>query len=226
MSIFAAGVTCADPLRNATEYNGRRRLVQFFRRQNGGNVSADFRVISQAECAEQQHLGHQAMIVSCIFNERENRCYITSVDLIHLIEQLVMGGGQFTVEEKNRIRRNLEGFKPQTIAKGKASTAAFFKLIMEFPVPKPRNIEKDIKVFPWECVGEALEKIVSKYVSQFGDSRWANLTSSSLPATPSACPTIHHHTTATHTKPLLCLLRLCVKPLPTTLRQRWAPRHP
>jgi hypothetical protein len=36
---------------------------------------------------------------------------------------------------------------------------------MGFPNPKPRNIEKDVKVFPWEVLGSALKKIIGKYVS-------------------------------------------------------------
>jgi hypothetical protein len=35
---------------------------------------------------------------------------------------------------------------------------------MDFPDPKPRNIEKDLKVFEWNLLGQALEKILSKYV--------------------------------------------------------------
>ena len=38
---------------------------------------------------------------------------------------------------------------------------------MEFPDPKPRNIEKDLKVFEWGLLAQALEKILSKYVSRF-----------------------------------------------------------
>ena len=35
---------------------------------------------------------------------------------------------------------------------------------MGFPDPKPRHIEKDVKVFRWEKLAEALTKIISKYV--------------------------------------------------------------
>jgi hypothetical protein len=38
---------------------------------------------------------------------------------------------------------------------------------MGFPNPKPRNIEKDVKVFPWKILGHALKKIIGKYVSFF-----------------------------------------------------------
>lgn len=72
---------------------------------------------------------------------------------------------RFSVEEKNRVRRNLEGFRPLTVSKCKAESADFFKLIMGFPNPKPRNIEKDVKVFPWKTLPYALKKIVTKYTA-------------------------------------------------------------
>lgn len=90
-------------------------------------------------------------------------CYVTSVDTISLLESLV--AVRFTVEEKNRIRRNLEGFRPETVSKVKADSEDFFKLIMGFPNPKPRNIEKDVKVFPWRVLATALKKIIGKYAS-------------------------------------------------------------
>ncbi|KAG0045027.1 hypothetical protein BGZ83_009730, partial [Gryganskiella cystojenkinii] len=59
------------------------------------------------------------------------------------------------------------GFRPLTVSKGKAECAEFFKLIMSFPNPKPRNIEKDVKVFPWKVLPYALKKIISKYTASF-----------------------------------------------------------
>lgn len=91
---------------------------------------------------------------------------MTSVDTIFLLESLV--AVRFTVEEKNRIRRNLEGFRPMTVSKAKADSEEFFKIIMGFPNPKPRNIEKDVKVFPWKILAHALKKIIGKYVSRRG----------------------------------------------------------
>jgi hypothetical protein len=94
----------------------------------------------------------------------KKECFITSVEIIALLEQLV--AARFTVEEKNRIRRNLEGFRPLTVSKGKQDSEEFFKVIMAFPPPKPRNIEKDVKVFHWKDLTQALKKIIGKYVSQ------------------------------------------------------------
>ena len=139
------------------EWETRRRLVQFRRSQSGSIITTTFQPVWAAERAP------NSICVSCIWWEEKQECYATSVDTIHLLEALV--AVRFTVEEKNRIRRNLEGFRPLTISKGKADSESFFKLIMGFPNPKPRNIEKDVKVFPWKILTHALKKIISKYVS-------------------------------------------------------------
>jgi hypothetical protein len=105
------------------------------------------------------------IVISCIYWRERNDYFITSVDCIYLLESLI--GIQFTVEEKNRIRRNLEGFRPLTVSKCKAECADFFKLIMSFPHPKPRNIEKDVKVFSWKTLPHALRKIIRKYTPSY-----------------------------------------------------------
>ncbi|KAI5476560.1 hypothetical protein MNV49_007507 [Pseudohyphozyma bogoriensis] len=141
------------------EWTNRRRLIQFWRHQEGNVITATFRPISQAEFVQ------SSIVISCIFRDEWNECFVTSVDTIYLLEALV--GVRFTVEEKNRIRRNLEGFKPMTVSKSKAESEPFFKLIMGFPNPKPRNIEKDVKVFPWKVLANALKKIIGKYSATY-----------------------------------------------------------
>jgi hypothetical protein len=84
----------------------------------------------------------------------------TSVDIIILIEKLV--GYGFQVQEKNRIRRNLEGYHPETVKK-EGDTHRFFNQLMSYAQPKTRNIEKDIKVFLWSDITKSLRKIVNKY---------------------------------------------------------------
>lgn len=138
------------------EWTARRRLVQFWPQQDGNIINVNFRPIPQSEYVQ------NSIVISCIFRDDFNECFVTSVDTIYLLEALV--GSRFAVEEKNRIRRNLEGFKPQTVSKAKPDAEPFFKLIMGFPNPKPRNIEKDVKVFPWRILAQALKKIMSKYV--------------------------------------------------------------
>lgn len=139
------------------EWDNKRRIVMFKKAQQGGQLTTSFRAVSVAERPP------HSICVSCIYWAEKQECFVTSVDTIHLLEQLVVSPNRFGVDEKNRIRRNLEGFHPATVSKSKAESEDFFKVIMAFGNPKPRNIEKDVKVFPWKVLGPALKKIISKY---------------------------------------------------------------
>jgi len=139
------------------EWDNKRRLVLFKKQQNGSVLTTTFKPVSVSERPP------NSICISCIWWAEKGECFVTSVDTIHLLEQLVAAPNRFSVEEKNRIRRNLEGFHPLTVSKGKAESEEFFKVIMSFGNPKPRNIEKDVKVFPWKILGAALTKIISKY---------------------------------------------------------------
>jgi hypothetical protein len=142
---------------NEDEWEVKRRLVQFWRSQSGNTIHTNFKPVAPEDRPP------NSICISCIYWESKKDWFVTSVDTIYLLESLV--AVRFTVEEKNRIRRNLEGFRPITVSKGKADSEDFFKLIMGFPNPKPRNIEKDVKVFPWKILAHALNKIIGKYVS-------------------------------------------------------------
>ncbi|RYP70220.1 hypothetical protein DL771_005607 [Monosporascus sp. 5C6A] len=139
------------------EWENRRRIVMFSKKLMGTVLTISFRPISVNE----RPTG--SICISCIYWAEKDECYVTSVDTISLLEQLLQAPQKFSVEEKNRIRRNLEGFRPLTVSKSKAESEEFFRIIMGFPNPKPRNIEKDVKVFPWKILGAALKKIVGKY---------------------------------------------------------------
>lgn len=141
----------------------QRRLVEFQRRREDSIIHVSFKPVTVEERTQ------GAYCVSCIFWGKRRECFVTSVDTIQLLEHLV--AVRFTVEEKNRIRRNLEEFKPLTVSKRKEDRENFFRLIMGFPNPKPRNTEKDVKVFPWSILSNALSKIIGKYVSDVMQSR-------------------------------------------------------
>ncbi|PYH91200.1 transcriptional regulator medusa [Aspergillus ellipticus CBS 707.79] len=147
------------------EQDAKRRLVQFTRTQNGSTIHADFKPVAPEDRAP------NSICISCIYWDGKDECFVTSVDTIYLLESLV--GVRFTVEEKNRIRRNLEGFRPLTVSKAKADSEDFFKVIMGFPAPKPRNIEKDVKVFPWKILSHALKKIIGKYSASYSSTAGA-----------------------------------------------------
>ncbi|KAJ1801178.1 hypothetical protein LPJ59_000502 [Coemansia sp. RSA 2399] len=154
-----------------------RRLVQFWRRHENNNIFCTFKAVAAADRVP------NSIVVSCIYWEEKQDFFITSVDCIHLLESLI--AVRFTVEEKNRIRRNLEGFRPLTVSKCKSESADFFKLIMSFPNPKPRNIEKDVKVFPWRILPLALKKIIGKYTASYSST--ASIALDSYPTSRSTC---------------------------------------
>ncbi|AEO58377.1 hypothetical protein MYCTH_2305657 [Thermothelomyces thermophilus ATCC 42464] len=139
------------------EWENKRRLVLFRKQQTGSVLTVSFKPVSVAERPP------HSICISCIWWEEKQACYVTSVDTIHLLEQLLAAPNRFGVDEKNRIRRNLEGFRPATVSKSRPESEEFFKVIMGFGNPKPRNIEKDVKVFHWKDLSGALYKIISKY---------------------------------------------------------------
>lgn len=138
------------------EHRLGRRLVRFLKVQDGRKLIISCQPIPQEEYRDTD------TVISCIYRAQTDAYYVTSVDIIYLLERLV--NDEFPVEEKNRIRRNLEGLRPITVSKHKAGFESFFQRIMEFPDPKPRNIEKDLKVFDWSLLGQAVDKIIAKYV--------------------------------------------------------------
>lgn len=138
-----------------SELQAGRRLVRFRRVQDLNSLLVSAEPISQAEYDPND------IVVSCIYREQTNTFCVTSVDIIHLLQRLV--DAEFEVDEKNRIRRNLEGLRPTTVSKSRPGFETFFQRIMDFPDPKPRKIEKDLKVFDWKLLPQALEKIISKY---------------------------------------------------------------
>ncbi|KAF3065912.1 putative transcriptional regulator medusa protein [Daldinia childiae] len=107
------------------EWEDRRRIVMFSKKQQGSTLSTSFKAVP--------------------VNERPQN-------------------GIFVYRRREKsYRRNLEGFRPLTVSKAKPETEEFFKIIMGYSVVKPRNIEKDVKVFPWKILSSALKKIISKY---------------------------------------------------------------
>ncbi|OBA23495.1 hypothetical protein METBIDRAFT_19569, partial [Metschnikowia bicuspidata var. bicuspidata NRRL YB-4993] len=99
------------------------------------------------------------LIISCIRWEEKDVMVVTSVDIILVLEALV--GESFSVDEKSRIRRNLQFLKPSNIAR--ATCGRLFSSLMAMDNPRPRNIEKDVKVFRWSNFFDALNKVLSKF---------------------------------------------------------------
>lgn len=139
------------------EWANHRRIVQFKRSRQDGVLSVEFKSI-----AVHERLAN-SICISCIWWADKSDCYFTSVDIMHLLEQLIAAPNRFAVEEKNRIRSYLEGFHPVTISKTRPNDSEFFKMVMAFGHPIPRNMKKNFKVFPWPVLEPMLKKIISKY---------------------------------------------------------------
>lgn len=99
------------------------------------------------------------LIISCIRWAEKDSYVVTSVDVLLVLEYLV--GELFSIEEKSRIRRNLQFLKPCTVTRG--DNSRLFNLLMSMENPRPRNIEKDLKVFKWTDLFVAVKKVLSKY---------------------------------------------------------------
>lgn len=138
------------------EIQSQRRLVKFnFVKKSISNFEIQFQPISSREYS------HNLPIISCIYWKEQGIHIVTSVDIVLILEYLIQQS--FSIEEKNRIRRNLQSLKPYTISRTGTKNAAFFSLLMNLEDPRPRNIEKDLKVFHWSDILLAIEKVVSKY---------------------------------------------------------------
>lgn len=135
----------------------QRRLVKFtFSKLSLARFVIDFEPIRSSQ------YDPNLPIILCIY-WREKDCHIvTLVDIVLLLEFLIQQS--FSIEEKNRIRRNLQSLKPETITRANEDNERFFSLMMNMENPRPRNIEKDLKVFKWQDLLLALDKVVSKYL--------------------------------------------------------------
>lgn len=104
-----------------------------------------------------------SICISCIWWDNSSDYYVTLVDAMRLIEQLVELPGRFFAVGKNRLRRRFEDFHSRTISKKNEDHSRFFKTVMAFGHPKLRRIERDFKVFPWSFLEPMLKKIIPKY---------------------------------------------------------------
>ncbi|KAK8042892.1 hypothetical protein PG994_013375 [Apiospora phragmitis] len=138
---------------NKEEWENRRRIVMFKKSQAGSTLTATFKPVGVNERPT------NSICISCIYYAEKNECFVTSVDTIYLLEQLVAAPARFTVEEKNRIRRNLEGFRPQTVSKAKAESEES-SWHSRTPAPQYREGREGVS---WKILAQALKKIISKY---------------------------------------------------------------
>ncbi|KAG8862445.1 hypothetical protein FRB96_001516 [Tulasnella sp. 330] len=158
---------------SAEELACRRRLVQFWKYNEGNVVNVHFCSIKPEEYDDSR------VVVSCIYREDVDKCYITSFDLIRLLEGII--GTVCNIDEKNRIRRNVHHIEHDTISKSKPYHEEFFDLLMSFPVPMPRRNVRDLKAFRWEFLPEALHAIIDKMALDYNPKAVSEMIEPSIP---------------------------------------------
>ena len=149
------------------EHKVRRRLVEFRRAQIGGALVCLESAIAGADAASKQ----PSITISCIQwpNEPEY-FFVTSFNVIRLVEFTLQT--TMTTEIKNRARRNMASIPSRTLPRVKIPEEPDidledepYALVMSFDSPKPRSIEKSIKVFDWKHLEGCISKILSRFVS-------------------------------------------------------------
>lgn len=142
------------------ELKAQRRIIEFtVFREFQANLSPIVRI--QWKAIEQQYWqGNKGNTFAISVIAYDDKWLITSVDVISSVECFF--GTHLCTGEKNRIRRGFEFRTPETLHKGEGSVYA---LVQSFVNPKPRNIDKSVKVFDACHYLTLVEKICGCYVS-------------------------------------------------------------
>ena len=142
-----------------------RRIVQFWLEdsENPRLLNVKCKPVSQFEWNDSM------TTVSCIYwnpafhgdNHKLKEQYVfTSVEVIRLLEMITTQ--RFQTPEKNRIRRNVENYRPKCIKK-EGDTALFWNMLTRYLNPKVVNIAKDVKVFLWKDLCKSVKKVLRNY---------------------------------------------------------------
>lgn len=150
------------------EWTNRRRIVHFSKSQDGDILNVDFKAVLVTE------IPANSICISCIWCDDFSDCYLTHFDAMYLLEQLLEAPGRFSVEKKNRLLHNLDDFHPQTISGTKNHTSGLFKTVMDFGHPRPRDMEMDFKMLPWNGLEPMLKTTIRKYSFMSSETKHGN----------------------------------------------------
>lgn len=142
------------------EIQAGRRLVRFtvMNRATDGSMKVHMCAISPCEYDDDTSLIDDTF--SCIARPSGGHV-MTSVDLIRLAG-LLYGDGTEN-DEKGRLRRHLQRMEPETIGR-KDDPEGIFDRISKLEKPRPLSIVKNVKLFDWSRLLDAMEFIVAKRV--------------------------------------------------------------
>jgi len=137
----------------------RRRFVRLMRKQQGSSIRLRMIAVSTEEVERDDR-----NVINCMLPpDCGDEPSVSSVDIIKALEVLVNPPDhRLSIEEKNRVRRNIDTLRPTTLKKGDGG----LNWIMRLRSPRPITIAKDVKVFKWTSLEAALVKVMNKYVSR------------------------------------------------------------
>jgi len=139
-----------------SEHHQRRKIITAERNIDFvGDINVSFSTTETDNC----RAGSDALCFSCIRWLRRDNAYITTFDFIRLVEYIL--DTTLSINGKGRIRRQLESFHPITI-NPLPNPPTIFDVIMDFDEPKARKLRKSIKVFLWDDLDDALNKVLQR----------------------------------------------------------------
>lgn len=137
-----------------TNYSDGTTLTKASRRPCEHSMSSD---IGKKERAN-------PLAISCIWWQEKDEYFVTSCDIVRIVEGLI--GVSLNKQHKNRMRRQLQSYSPMTIGRRYGEEInTFYLQLIGFTTPSVKTIDKDIKVFKWEILEEALVKLVGQLKS-------------------------------------------------------------
>ncbi|KAA8646709.1 uncharacterized protein ATNIH1004_005384 [Aspergillus tanneri] len=161
-SILYISSTLMDMVFNWTrkEIGYRRRIVHFVRHPQSRHL-VDINLFLPLH----RRPGVDLLCVSCIYWPGSGDCFITSSDILRLLQWLLQTP-MFLRLEKCRIRRNLDRFQPHLISKSNPESFEFARMVRGFRNPRVVTVQKDMKVFPWRILPSAITSILQKHKVQ------------------------------------------------------------
>ncbi|VEU20463.1 DEKNAAC101280 [Brettanomyces naardenensis] len=179
---------CA-PVWTFKERSEMRRIVRIEREQDRDGVTARFSIVDTTTDSsiskDDDALEVSCLLCACPKSDTDNaefRYYITSVEVVKIVELLIGGTSRKSKEsrrkERGRVRSNLVQFwskksinskrSSEKSTRGHARTEADFKRelaqrIMAYTTRKPRGFDKDVRILEWVKLVPALNRAMQSY---------------------------------------------------------------
>ncbi|KAF5857334.1 hypothetical protein ETB97_005949 [Aspergillus alliaceus] len=138
------------------ETAGRRRIVRFLSLDRG----IDHIHICMLPVAVYQDMPG-SVCVSCIYWPALDECFITSADVLHLLQYFLQRN--IPHPERSRIRQILARFLPRLISRFDTESCQFARMVRGFKNPRALAIRKDAKIFRWRDLELALITVLNRY---------------------------------------------------------------